>query len=312
MGGSPKRHHYLPQSYLREFGRDETVWVYDRSANEIRNQLVVDTTVKRHFYSVEMEDGTRDSWVENVLATIDGLIPNLISELRCGLIFDHERRFELALVAALFLNRTPGFHEDMERVEGDLIKRAAKLMFRTVEDAEQSLKQWKSEVPDAPEIDRQELFDLYKNGDYQVKIHRNRTIELMAKLSPKFAEMIAPLSVLVLHACEKSAFITCDRPFIITPPRDMSKIPKWAGVGIRTPGAEKLLPLASDIAVIFGDPGDDFRHINVTQDVVKRFNETVGLSTDRFFLGRDEALVAAWMNRLDLANCPRSPIVESF
>lgn len=312
VSGFPKRHHYLPQSYLREFGRDETVWVYDRATNEIRNQLIVDTTVKRHFYSVEQEDGTKDPWVENVLAQVDGLIPSIVGELRRYSTLEDVKRFELALVAALFMNRTPGFHEDMERVEGDLIKHTCKLMFHTVEDAERSIKEWQSEDPNAGDLDPQELFDLYKSGQYEVKIHRNRTIELMAKLSPKFAETIFSLNIMILHAPESSAFITCDRPFIIAPPRDTSKIPKWAGIGILTPGAEKLLPLASDLAVVFGDPGGDVRHVNVTQDVVRNLNETVGYSTDRFFLGRDEALVSAWMNRLDLVNNPKTPIFETF
>lgn len=310
MANIPIRHHYLPQSYLRLFGRDEVIWVFDRERNEVRAQKVIDTTVKRHFYSVESNDGTRDTWVESELAKIDGLIPKLVDELRSSRTLDDSRRFDLAFIAAIMMNRTPDFHEGINRVEGGLIKKISKMMFRSEADAARSIAEWKAKDPKASDLDPKELFDFLSKGEFEVEIHRNRSIELMLKLSPEFAKTIARLNICVLHAPDRSAFITTDRPFVIIPPRDTSWIPRWAGVGILTPGAQKYFPLASDLAVVFGDPGDEFRHVTLTPNLVKGVNAGVGQMTDRFLLGRDQALVEAWSKRLDLANQPKFSMME--
>lgn len=310
MADQPKRHHYLPQSYLRGFGCAEVLWVYDRSKDEIRAQKVIDTAVKRHFYSIEDDDGSKNTWVESELAKVDGLIPSIVQDLRDGAIFDDARHFDLSFICALMMNRTPDFHEGVNRVEGRLIKKFSRMMFRTDEDAARSLEEWKTEVPDAPDIDAKELFDFFQRGEFEVTIHRNRSIEHLLRLSPEFAKTIVRLNVGILHAPDKAAFITTDRPFVITPPRDSSWIPKWAGVGLLTPGAQKFVPLASDLAVVFGDPGNNFRHTKLSRDQVKAVNALVGQMTDRFMIGRDQALIEAWSKRLNLAEIPKIPLMN--
>lgn len=310
MNPPPKRHHYLPQSYLRGFGREEVVWVYDRNQDTVRAQKVIDTAVKRHFYSIEAEDGSKNVWVETELAKIDGLIPKIVEDLRGGKEFDEAGRFDLAFICALMMNRTPDFHEGINRVEGGLIKKFSRMLFRTEEDAARSIAKWKLENPDAPDISPKELFEFYTKGEFHVTIHRNRSIQLLLQLSPEFAKILSRLNVGILHAPPKSAFITTDRPFTILPPRDTTGIPKWAGVGLLTPGAQKYLPLASDLFIVFGDPGSNFRHATVSSEHVKSVNAAVGHMTDRFLIGRDKALVEAWVKRLNLANLPKIPIME--
>lgn len=311
MANKPKRHHFLPQSYLRGFGRDEVLWVYDRNENAVRAQKVVDTAVKKHFYSIEKEDGSRDPRVESeFLSKIDRLIPLLVGDLRKGLIFNEINRSNLAVVTAIMMNRTLDFHEGINRVEGGLIKKLSQMMVRTEDDAARLIQEWRLEDPDTPEISPKELFEFFRKGRFKVKIHRNRSIEHLIQLSPELANVFANLNVIVLHAPEKAAFITTDRPVVVMPPRDTSEIPKWGGVGLLTPGALKFFPLASDLAIIFGEPGSKFRHTSLSQKEVKVVNSIIGYMTDRFMIGRDRALIEAWSRRLNLADTPKVPVMN--
>lgn len=299
MANEPKRHHYLPQSYLRQFSRDDLLWVYDREKDQVRPQKVLNTAVRRHFYSIEV-DGVRDTRIESELAKVDALIPPLTQKLSARAELSEGERFDLSFIAALAMNRTPDFHEGIDRVEGKLIKRFSQRMFRSVEDAERSIAEWKAEDPSAPDVDPRDLYQFLSEGKYNVKIHRNRSIELMLTLSPEFAKTLAILNLGILHSPERSSFITTDRPFVIMPPRDTSKIPRWAGVGMLTPGAQKYFPLSSEIAIVFGDPGENFTHINLKSEQVKGVNASIGHMVDRFLIGRDLALVESWAKRLKL------------
>ena len=48
-----RRHHYLPQMYLRGFAdADELVWVFDRQHNTFIHQGILNTAVKKDFYTI--------------------------------------------------------------------------------------------------------------------------------------------------------------------------------------------------------------------------------------------------------------------
>ena len=52
-----------------------------------------------------------------------------------------------------------------------------------------------------------------------------------------------------LPAASKT-FVTCDAPVIITRPPNHSPL---LGVGLSTPGSEKIIPLSSHVALVMGD-----------------------------------------------------------
>jgi uncharacterized protein DUF4238 len=297
---TPKRHHYIPQAYLRLFARDEVIWVYDRNSKAVRAQKVIDTAVIKHFNAINKKDGSKDVSIEKELSKVEGLIPVLAERLRARHQLNEADRFDLSFIAALMMTRTADFHESVQRVEGKLIKRFAQTMFRTEEDAARSLAEWKAEDPSAPDIDPKKLFRFYSEGAFNVKIHRNRSIELMLKLTPAFADTLFGLNLGVLHAPKNNAFITTDRPLSLVPPRDISRLPRWGGMGLLTPGAHKYLSLGNDIAIVFGDPGKNFTHLALGADTVRWVNAAIGSMADRFLFGRDEALVKSWAKRLRL------------
>ena len=146
-----------------------------------------------------------------------------------------------------------------------------------------------------------ELVRCCVEGDFTIKVHKNRSLYLMLVIGEGLAKTLAALNIGILRAPTRTAFVTTDRPFVIMPPRDSSWIPRWAGVGIVTPGAQKYLPLSNDLAVVFGDPGRNLVYLKTPPLAVKMVNAAVGMMTDRFLLARDEALVRWWSKRLHLA-----------
>lgn len=299
----PKRHHYLPQSYLRKFGRDNGVWVYDRKIKKVRWQKIKDTALESYFYSIELNDGSKDNkTIETELSKIEGAVAKITDKLRDFHNLEFEEHVQVCLFAAYMMNRTPDFHDGIQRTEGKLLKIFTRQLFRSEAEANRLLKEYKSECPDAEDLDAKLMYEFVQREDFGIKIHRNRSLEMMVSLASSFAKTLAELNFAVLHAPKNCSFITTDRPFVIVPPQDRSHIPKWAGVGLLTPGANKFLPLSENMAIVFGDHGKLFSHIQLKQTNVMQINGSIGHMTQRFLIGRDEALVKYWVKRLRLSD----------
>jgi hypothetical protein len=311
MSTKPKRHHYLPQSYLRGFARNELLWVYDRKENEVRPQMVIDTAVKSYFNAIKRCDGELDFTVESDLAEIDALIPKLVSDLRDKVLLDQQRRFDLSLVVALSIVRGPDFHEMINRVEGDILKKLTRLTVSSEEDAAREIADWRKTDPDAPEILPSEMYEFIQNDGFNFKIHRNRSIELMVNLAPKFAEILNNFNIGVIHAPKGAAFITTDRPLGILPPLTRDSLSDY-GCGLLFEGAQKYFPLASDLALVFCSSGEGFSHFSVRKDFVKLINLITGTQTDRFLIGTEKALVERWAKRLNLAGKEKIQRMQSI
>src|SRR5258706_16309220 len=78
----PKRHHFLPEFYLKGFTRDGYLWLYDRERDAFRQQTPSNTGVIGHFYTFTNTAGECDSTLEGVLSTVEGLAKPIIEKLR--------------------------------------------------------------------------------------------------------------------------------------------------------------------------------------------------------------------------------------
>jgi len=79
--------------------------------------------------------------------------------------------------------------------------------------------------------------------------YHNSFVKLMVNLAPMLAETIHGLEWFIASVPPGKAFVTCDAPIIITRPRNHNPL---LGVGLTTPGSEKIVPLASRLALLMG------------------------------------------------------------
>ena len=70
---------------------------------------------------------------------------------------------------------------------------------------------------------------------------------MMVGLVPMITQTLITMDLVIAHAPPKKAFVTSDAPVVIT--RPFGHNPSL-GVGLATPGAEKMIPLTSEIALV--------------------------------------------------------------
>src|SRR4030067_2669793 len=122
---SPRRHHYLPQFYLRGFCRDDAFWIFDRERNEFRIQTPINTTVQTHYYSFQRKDGTLDTKLESYFSEIDSLTAPIIAKTEGREQLSLEEKHLLSVFVALQKSRVPDFEKRHDELRQGILERLA-------------------------------------------------------------------------------------------------------------------------------------------------------------------------------------------
>ncbi len=104
-----KRHHYLPESYLKPFTRDRFLWVYDRRQDQYRHEQPRNTTVRTHYYSLTDEQGNKDVRVEKVLSVVESLAKPIVKKLISGERLTPREHFRMSFHLGLLYCRGPRY-----------------------------------------------------------------------------------------------------------------------------------------------------------------------------------------------------------
>src|SRR5688500_7539718 len=80
-----RRHHYVPQFYLRRFAdQKDQVRMIRRSTGKVVTTSVSNAAVQVGFYDVETEDGTPRDLVERFLSSVEGEVAEVFERIDAG------------------------------------------------------------------------------------------------------------------------------------------------------------------------------------------------------------------------------------
>lgn len=297
-----RRHHYLPQMYLRGFANDaELVWVFDRQNNTYLHQGIINTAVKKDFYTIVGVDGQKTDAVEQMMANmVEGPMKAIIERLdKRTLTWEGEDRAILALFVALLKTRNLAFDRDQNEFIDQFYRWWAKATHSSVEAAEESLRKHDQKTgDDMTGVSAQEIFEMIRDDQYEIKNPRQNNIKMMMSLALEVAKALFRLNWEILSAPKGCSFVTCDNPFTVVPPPfyDGSLV----GYGILTPGASTVVPLSYKSAICFYGEGDRIRGAVVFREFLRNTNVVVAANSERFVIARDEALLRSVVRKGNL------------
>ena len=245
---TPKRQHFIPILHLQHFvGTDPQgqVWTYDAETGVVRSAIPKETAVQSHFYSVEGEDGTMDTRVEDFLAKMESnAAPAYDALLRAEIPKkDSQARADFATFLALMYVRTPA----MRRMGAEMIGREMQIRcyaYGSNEKAFDALNR-RAERDGMQPLNAEQKEKLRKTfldpSSYIMEIAKERTLMVL-----KTADGLAPILfnmkwsiVEPLHGF----FITTDNPLVReVDPKTRHPIYGDHGFGNKT--AEVIFPLS--------------------------------------------------------------------
>jgi hypothetical protein len=298
-----RRHHYLPQMYLRGFANDtEQVWVFDRQDDKYVHQHVINTAVEKDFYTILDPNGRKTDRVEQMRAKeVEGPMKRIIERLDDrDLGWEEEERAILALFVALLRTRNPAFNSDQNESTEQLHRWWAKATHSSVEAVEESMQKYEQETgQELTDISAEEIFEMIRDNRYQIKNPRQNNVKMMLSLAPEIAQALFRLNWDVLSAPKGCAFVTCDNPFTVVPPPCFDDLIQ--GYGILTPGASTVVPLSGRTAICFHGEGQRVRGGVVYKHFLRNTNLVVAANSVLFVIARDEPLLRSVVKKGKLA-----------
>ena len=116
----PKKQHVIPELHLKHFAdANGRVCTYDAVNGKSWFSAVGETAVEGHFYSGDLDDGTKDTWIETHLAEIESRAAPVYEELlRGNTPYQSQARMDFAHFLGLMFSRTRACAEWPQRFGG--------------------------------------------------------------------------------------------------------------------------------------------------------------------------------------------------
>jgi Protein of unknown function (DUF4238) len=252
-----RRHHYLPECYLKGFARPRNhgashrVHAFDRSGKAFTTNIE-NIAVERDFNRIEVEGHSPDAF-EQGLAKFEGeLGPALVRILKSCSLQNHDDRLLLLNLIGLASVRNPFQRENIRGFDERVANILMDLVTATEERWEGQVRKAKAAgyvVPDS-EVPYEEVRKAVEDGAFRLEVPREQHIVREMDMLDTVLETLVARKWTTLLTPEKSTgFVTSDHPVCL-----MFSDPKMR-VGLHSPGhgltgTEIFFPVGKHMAIV--------------------------------------------------------------
>lgn len=270
---NPRKHHYLPQFYLRGFSVDQrTLLQIEKQSLKHYPGQIKDVAAIRDFHEIDGDDVSDPQAIEKHLAQLESLMAqDLCVVLKDGLV-DPVRRSGLIEFLSLMRMRVPAVKAHIQRSLSSVLR--AQVM------ALQKLGKLPPPPPGFEEALKVENLDL--------SVMNWKCLEKMFKFAGNRDALINlnGMRATLFRAPTGSTFITSDQPVAVYHPDSVPDV--YILAGPETPGAEVSLPLSRDVLLMLDNEEGADAEREATQSEVQEFNRrTAIMATEYIFVGED-------------------------
>jgi len=294
----PKRHHYVPQFYLRHFTwptvkGTRVLCVYDKEGGEPRIQTPLNTAVEQGFYSFETPTG-KDNEIEKALSQVEsGANPVLSRLAQPGEDLNDLHLPALASFMALTHVRVPR----SVKAASEVLAAGARQFLRGSAEDRDAIRRFLADPDTGPEqLDEEEFIKLLREFDDHFVIEANPKAALLQSLSlfPKIAEILLQMNWCLCRAPGSRYFITSDTPLCIF----FRPAPGLAGFGggLLVRSAEVTFPISPGTLLLLSWKQSQ-RGRSVSANFVREMNRRMAWSCDRYVISNVKSKATAALVR---------------
>jgi len=255
----PVRQHWVPKVYLRQFATMNTVGdpdpqinVYDTSSNRQFTTSVNNIVVKKHRYTIGINEGKKLYVVENVLSLIETKVQPYLKHLANGrnIQSNQSAKYILSIFIATLIVRNPRML--------DLLHQTRNEENPITQNYPEEAKKW-----------------LTDQDDEGMQIFFSRSILWSAK---PLVNEILNMKWCLIHA-NSGEFVTTDNPVCVFHANE----PSW---GIGTPGANIHLAISPKYMLFIGSdiPVEENNTYSMPQEGINGFNSVIIWQAERYLI----------------------------
>ncbi len=261
----PKRHHYVPQFYLRGFeipDEPERIWVYERGKNDAYKTHVRNVAVSGHYYSRIVDGQNYTSFEAFLNVEVEGPANLVLSKIRAHQQLTASDKDVLSAYISVMLARTPAYKKDVEQqwpsfVEQFRHEQHAELDQMALSDPSQIARVERAKTTIDDHLDQ--MLQGVPQDVYLQQIHVNR------------ASYIAGMHWAFVRTPRGRGFLTSDNPVF------------WfKSFGIGSEGSEISFPISADTALLATWRNDipDLIYLDVQPIVENQINYRIHYRTE--------------------------------
>ncbi|MDF0517740.1 DUF4238 domain-containing protein [Bradyrhizobium yuanmingense] len=289
-----RRHHFLPQCYLKGFsrpkkrGKTHQVVVFDRDGKSFTSNIL-NIAVEQDFNRVEI-DGHAPDVFEQIMAAFEGeLGPALNRVLQARNLRNAEDRTILFNFLGLIAIRNPRFRETFREFNEQVLNQMMNLVTADKDRWQAQQKKMRERgyiTSDSKHVSHEEMRDFVRRKEYRIEL--NTGFHIASEL--KGFDAILPTLfkrkwVSLTPPADSSGFITSDHPVCLMF-SDPKMRGKFYGPGHGVAGTEIIFPVGRRLAVVGAFELEE-DEIELTEENVARVNGAVVAYAERQVYAHD-------------------------
>ena len=263
----PRKHHYLPQFYLRGFSANgRSVYQIEKDGLKSYTCSIADAAAIRDYHQLDYSEAKDSNLLEKKLADLEGEHSVVLEQTLKAGITSPELYVSLIGLVSLLRFRVPTFKTFIENFLREHVRSAGKIMEAA------------GELPPPPKG----LEDILRIENLNISISNWKCLQYMfeAAYEPEQLNLLCAMTPSLIQAPKESFFLTCDHPFVIYHPRAM---PTDAyGVGPAQKDVEISVPLSSQVLLQLSWNTESENHLVASPIEVEEFNRRTVIMADSF------------------------------
>ncbi len=274
----PRKHHYVPQFYLRNFSRDErSICQIVKTRTSDAQQpsymsAIRDTAAVRDYHKLDYEGAENPNDIEQKLAKVEGQLAITVQRILESGVDGKEVREMLPLLVSLLMMRVPRYKAFIEELLRANVRSAGLMMQRR----EASLP-----LP-------KELKEILSFENLGVNIYNWICVAYMYQLAcdPDVLGLFSAMHPSLWRTNCNGELLTCDNPVSVFRPD--AKRTDCYGTGIGDRRVEISLPIARDALLLLTWKHDAPREGQLDETLVREYNRRTIVSADKVVFASTE------------------------
>ncbi len=219
-----KKHHYIPQFYLREFsdpygpkGQEPYVWVYEKRMDKLaEKRSPKNIATETHFYSVSGVTSTRIQAVEDALSRFESRVAPLLREvLSSRQVPQGKERLLFAYFLAVMLTRTLKVRQEINAAMEDLVRKMNVVITKSEDRLRAVIRRMERDIGERIHMPITELRKFMLNGKFEIVPSKEWSLMAITEVAPSLVPMLAEMRWKLFVSPNQSVYITSDSPVVI-------------------------------------------------------------------------------------------------
>ena len=275
---TPRKHHYLPRFYLREFSSNgRSLIQIDKATGRTATCAIKDVATIRDYHRLDADDVDDPYELERRLGSIEGELATATRRVLKHGVEDLTTHARLVELVSMLRMRVPAMKAMIEETLRQVARSSGLIMERV-----------KKLTPQPPGLE-----DVRRMDKPDIDISNCTCLKHMFRLAADedILRLLLSMTPTVIRAPDGEFFLTGDQPVAVFSPS--AKLSRSEGVALAESDVELSLPLSGDTLIRLDWKSDSTESVSATPEEVSEFNRRSVIMASSYVFAPDANAAAA-------------------